>query len=165
MQQASSELSALFAGQEKKLISTTMRQYQTQVTQMGLVVFIGVFVSLVFVAACFSLLYSRLFTDIEEDRRYASRLQQVGVTRRELRGQALSQMAVIFFLPFVVGLVHSTVAMYALGTLTRRTVLHYGWAAALLFLFLFGAFFSGTGQLYWRSLQDGLQREARSGVF
>ncbi|MEW6228105.1 MAG: FtsX-like permease family protein [Bacillota bacterium] len=165
MQKASSELLALFAGQEKKLISTTMRQYQTQVTQMGLLVFIGVFVSLVFVAACFSLLYSRLFTDIEEDRRYARRLQQVGVTKRELRGQALSQMAVIFFLPFVVGLLHSTVAMYALGTLTRRTVLHYGWGAALLFLFLFGAFFSGAGQLYWHSLQDGLQREAGSGAF
>ena len=87
------------------------------------------------------------------------------MTRRELRGQALSQMAVIFFLPFVVGLIHSTVAMHALGTLTRRTVLHYGWGAALLFLFLFGAFFSGTGQLYWRSLQDGLQREARWGAF
>lgn len=164
MQQASSELSALFSGQEK-LISTTVRQYQTQVVYMGLTVFIGVFVSLVFVAACFSLLYSRLFTDIEEDRKYARRLQQVGVTRRELHGQALSQMAVIFFLPFVVGLVHSTVAMHALGTLTRRTVLHYGCGAALLFLFLFGAFFFGTGQLYWRSLQDGLQREARSGVF
>ncbi|MGE5572815.1 MAG: ABC transporter permease [Bacteroidota bacterium] len=165
MQQASSELSALFAGQEEKLVSTTTGQYQAQVTQMGLLVFIGVFVSLVFIAACFSLLYSRLFTDIEEDRRYACRLQQVGVTTRELRGQALSQMAVIFFLPFVVGLVHSTVAMHALGTLTRRTVLHYGWGAALLFLFLFGAFFLGMGQLYWRALQDGLQREARSGVF
>mgnify|MGYP000926051200 FL=1 len=161
---ATLELQSLFSGEETHL-SMTCAQYMVQVSTMGVLVFIGCFVSLVFVAACFSLLYSRLFTDIDEDRKYARRLQQIGVTNKELRGQALWQMAVIFFLPFVVGLVHSTFAMRALGTLTRRTVLQYGWGAALLFLFLFGALFIGTVQLYWRSLCDGLERGARSTAF
>lgn len=164
MRQASSELLALFTDESAQITMTSV-QYYEQIVTMGVVVFIGVFVSLVFVAACFSLLYSRLFTDIDEDRKYVRRLRQVGVTEKELHGQAIGQMTVIFLLPFVVGLAHSTFAMYALGTLTQRVVLQYGWAAALFFLFLFGAFFAGTRLLYWRSLREGLQREVGSGAF
>lgn len=100
---------------------------------------------------------SYALADIDEDRKYAYRLKQIGVTDRELRGQALWQMAVIFFLPFVVGLVHSTMAMNALGTLTGRTVLHFGWTGALLFLVLFAGSFIGSGRLYWTSLREGLR--------
>lgn len=164
MRQASSELLALFTDESAQITMTSV-QYYEQIVTMGVVVFIGVFVSLVFVAACFSLLYSRLFTDIDEDRKYVRRLRQVGVTEKELHGQAIGQMTVIFLLPFVVGLAHSTFAMYALGTLTQRVVLQYGWAAALFFLFLFGAFFAGTRLLYWRSLREGLQREVGLGAF
>lgn len=159
VQDAVAELHTLFSGSAQR-ISATSDDYLRQAISMGILLFIGVFVSLVFVAACFSLVYSRLFTDIDEDRRHARRLKQVGVTDRELRRQALSQMGIILFLPFCIGLVHSTVAMRALGTLTRRTVLHYGWGGALLFLVLFVAFFFAASQLYWHTMKSRLVGDA-----
>ncbi len=159
VQEAVEELHTLFSG-SGNYISATSDEYQRQAVSMGILLFIGVFVSLVFVAACFSLVYSRLFTDIDEDRRHARRLRQVGVTDGELRRQALSQMGIILFLPFCIGLIHSTFAMRALGTLTRRTVLHYGWGGALLFLVLFVAFFFAASQLYWYTMRSGLLGDA-----
>jgi len=40
------------------------------ISAVGVALFIGLFVSLVFFAATCSLLYFRLFTEIDEDRRY-----------------------------------------------------------------------------------------------
>src|SRR5690606_20876611 len=80
---------------------------------LGLVLFNGVFVSLVFFAAACSLLYFRLFSEVDEDRRYFRRLAEAGLTGEELRRLAAAQSGVLFLVPFLVGLLHSTFAMKA----------------------------------------------------
>lgn len=154
MQQAAADLRT--QNEEITALSMTVEVFHAAISSMGLVLFIGVFISLVFFAACFSLLYFRLFTEIDEDRRYFRRLQQVGVSSGEMKSLALKQAAVIFFVPFVGGLIHSTFAMKALGTVTSRTVLQYGWGVALCYLVLYGLCFGATCTSYWRSLQAGL---------
>jgi hypothetical protein len=67
------------------------------------------------------------------------------------------QAAVIFLVPFLVGLLHSTFAMNALGAVAMRTVLQYGWAVAFSYLPLYGLCSIVTFTLYWRSLKAGLQ--------
>ena len=64
-------------------MTTALEPYQRTVGSLGLVLFIGVFVSLVFFAASGSLLYFLLFTEIEEDRKYFRRLQQLGTSAGE----------------------------------------------------------------------------------
>lgn len=134
-------------------LTTTLEAYDVLVSGFGLGLFIGVFVSLVFFAASCSLLYLRLFTELDEDRRYYTRLQQLGVSEGDLRRLARSQAMVVFFVPFVVGLVHSTFAMQALGTLIMRTVLHYGWLVALAYLALYAVYFAVTFTIYRRALR------------
>ncbi len=133
--------------------STTQENYQATILTMGLLVFIGLFVSLVFFAACCSLLYFRLFTEIDEDRKYIARLQQLGVSSGELKRVAMRQAAVIFFIPFIGGLLHSTFAMQGLGTIVSRTVLQIGWAVALGYLVLYAVLFRAINSFYWRSLR------------
>lgn len=129
--------------------------YIASMSSIGLLLFIGFFVSLVFFAACCSLLYFRLFTEIDDNRRYFRQLQQVGVSNRELKQLVRSQTIVIFFVPFMTGLLHSTFAMLALGTLMAKTVLQLGWAVALTYLVLYTLFYGATYNIYWRSLRIG----------
>lgn len=134
-------------------LTTTIEAYEALVSDFGLGLFIGVFVSLVFFAASCSLLYLRLFTELDEDRRYYTRLQQLGVSEGDLRRLAGIQAIVVFFVPFVVGLIHSTFAMQALGTIILRTVLHYGWLVAMAYLALYAVYFAVTFTIYRRALR------------
>lgn len=153
MRDAVAELRALYPEGGEVEFTTTIEAYESQVSSFGLAMFIVVFVSLVFFAASCSLLYLRLFTELDEDRRYYTRLQQLGVNGGDLRRLARSQAMVVFFVPFVVGLVHSTFAMRALGTIIMRTVLLYGWLIALAYLALYAAYFTVTFTIYRRTLR------------
>jgi putative ABC transport system permease protein len=133
--------------------TSTTESYRSALLSLGLLFFIGFFVSLVFLAACCSLLYFRLFTEIEDNRRYYLQLEKVGVSEKELKRLTGYQSLILFFTPFIVGLIHSTFAMQALGTLVNRTVLQFGWAVALGYLVLYGAFYLVTYAIYWRSLR------------
>jgi len=156
-------LAVRFPGEEPEqgpFFSSPVPEYRETVSSMGFALFVGIFVSLVFFATSCSLLYFRLFTELEEDRRHFRRLQEVGVSRGELRRVSLSQTQVIFFVPFLVGLVHSTFAMKALSTLLQRSVLHYGWLVALAYLGLYVLYYAVTYAFYWRTLSGGSARPA-----
>lgn len=157
---ALTELRTLFPAESKTgpFLSSTRESYDLAVSSLGAALFIGIFVSLVFFAACCSLIYFRLFTEIEDDRKYYRRLQQLGATDGELRRLARQQATVIFFVPFILGLAHSTFAMQALGTLMQQTVLQYGWMVAAAYLLLYTLYFLGSCSAYWRSISAGLQR-------
>ena len=146
-------------------LTATLRQYQSLSSDLGLALFNGIFVSLVFFAAACSLLYFRLFTEIDEDRRYFRRLSEVGVAGDELRRIAATQNAVLFFTPFLVGLVHSTFAMKALDTLVTAVSLPWwsgtianGWRVAAAYFVAYLVYFAATHRLYRRSLGEDLSK-------
>lgn len=146
-------------------LTTTLGEYHAMSGDFGLALFNGIFVSLVFFAAACSLLYFRLFTEIHEDRRYFRRLQEVGVAGDELRRIAAIQNAVLFLIPFLVGLAHSTFAMKALDTLVTsfsRTwwsgTIANGWRVASAYFIAYLAYFSATHGLYRRSLGEDLSK-------
>lgn len=152
MADALSELRTRYGTEGDIRLTTAYESHRATITQFGLALFVGLFISLVFFAATCSLLYFRLFTEIDEDRRYYTRLRQLGLTFGELRRLARTQALIVFAVPFVVGLIHSTFAMRALGTLVMRSVLHYGWMMAAGYLILYGAFFSATFAVYWQAI-------------
>lgn len=152
---AAAELTERFPRSSPVSLTTTLETYRARISEYGLALFLVVFTSLAFFAATCSLLYFRLFTEIDEDRRYYTRLRQLGLTRGELRGLSRVQAMVIFFIPFLVGLVHSTFAMKALGTLMSHSVLVYGWLVALGYLVVLVGYFLVTYALYWKTLGVG----------
>lgn len=148
-------LRTLYPPQGPVRLTTTLEVYESMLATFGLALFIGVFISLLFFAAACSLLYFRLFTEIDEDRRYYVRLRQLGLSGGELRSLARRQAMVIFLVPFLVGLMHSAFAMKALSTLTMRSVLQYGLMVAAGYLVLYVAYFVVTYTLYWRTMGLG----------
>lgn len=133
-------------------LTTTFEIYRSRVAGIGILLFIAVFVSLVFFAATCSLLYFRLFTEAEEDRRNYGKLRQLGLRAGEIRRLLGMQAGIIFFLPFLVGWVHATFALEALSTLIGRSVLRYGWTVGAVYFALHLLCFMVTYALYWRTL-------------
>ncbi|MDL4839874.1 ABC transporter permease [Aquibacillus rhizosphaerae] len=101
-------------------------QYKTFITDYtiyeinkayGPILFIGLFIGIVFFVSAGSFLYFRLFTDLDEEKRKFQAIAKIGLTQSELQKVVNRQIAILFFSPIVVALVHGAVALTALSRL------------------------------------------------
>lgn len=83
----------------------------------GPILFIGLFIGIVFFVSAGSFLYFRLFTDLDEEKRKFRSIAKIGLTETELKKVVNRQIALLFFSPIVVALVHGIVALTALSHL------------------------------------------------
>ncbi|UFU00178.1 ABC transporter permease [Radiobacillus kanasensis] len=83
----------------------------------GPILFIGLFIGIVFFVSAGSFLYFRLFTDLDEEKRKYQAIAKIGLTQSELQKVVNRQIAILFFSPIVVALVHGAVALTALSRL------------------------------------------------
>lgn len=97
-----------------------------QAKQFGsLTMFIGIFVSLLFFIAAGSLIYFKLFTELQEDKAQFQALRRIGMTDQEMRKVMTRQIGLIFFVPFVVGAIH---ALFAFKMLQNMKIFGDVWA-------------------------------------
>ncbi len=89
----------------------------------GAVLFVGLFVGSIFFVAAGSFLYFRLYTDLESDTRHYRMITKIGLTEQELKTSITTQLALLFFVPTIVAIVHSSVAFVALHNLFQYSVL------------------------------------------
>src|SRR5690606_8933171 len=118
---------------------------------LGLSMFAGVFVSLLFFIGAGSLIYFKLFTELPDDRRLFTRLGRIGITRGESDRVVTAQIALVFLLPFAVGGVHAFVALNALGTTLGVNVVGYSFIVVGLFAAVQLAFMGLTRWTYLRA--------------
>lgn len=83
----------------------------------GPILFIGLFIGIVFFVSAGSFLYFRLFTDIDVEKRKFQSIAKIGLTQSELKKVVNRQIAILFFSPIVIALVHGAVALTALSRL------------------------------------------------
>ena len=83
----------------------------------GPILFIGLFIGIVFFVSAGSFLYFRLFSDLDEDQRKFQAISKIGLTHSELKKVVNRQIAILFFLPIIVALIHGAVALTALSNL------------------------------------------------
>lgn len=87
----------------------------------GIFSILTVLVGIVFFVFASSFLYFRLFTDLEKDQEKYRMLTKIGLARKELGKVVTREMSVLFFLPFIVAVIHSSIAYLALQVLVERT--------------------------------------------
>ncbi|ARC27461.1 MULTISPECIES: FtsX-like permease family protein [Bacillus] len=78
--------------------------------QNGLLSISSVLVGIVFFVFTLSFLYFRLFTDLERDKEQYQMLSKLGLRQKELKQIVTRQMIILFFLPIVAAMVHSSFA-------------------------------------------------------
>ncbi|CAG7626840.1 FtsX-like permease family protein [Paenibacillus allorhizosphaerae] len=100
----------------------------------NLLLFVGLFVSCVFFVASGSFLYFRLYTDLNDDKEKYRSIRKLGLTDKELVKVASTQIALLFFIPFAVALIHSSVALYALHNMLQSPVVRSAATVCSVFL-------------------------------
>lgn len=72
--------------------------------------FIGIILSIVFIAATVLIIYYKQVSEGVEDQAKFEIMKKVGMTKKEIRKSINSQMLVVFFLPVIVAIVHLSFA-------------------------------------------------------
>lgn len=84
---------------------------------LSVMLFGGFFVSCLFFLAAGCAIYFKLFTQQEEDRRQFHALERIGLQRREAARLLSYEFLLLFFIPVMLAVVHSVVALLNLANL------------------------------------------------
>lgn len=127
---------------------------------MALTFFIGMFITLLFFVASGSMLYFKMFTELQEDSAQFRSLVRIGMTATEIRRIVVSQVGIVFFVPCVVGIVHALFAMYALSNILGDSVFAYSSIVFVVYVAMQAAYFAISCSTYMKSIMAGTKPAA-----
>ncbi len=116
---ATKTVRAFLEGKDLLAMRSRVESYEGRKQMSALTAMIGLFVTVLFFIASGSMLYFRLFSEIEEDREKYGIMEQLGLSRRDVGTIVTRQLLVFFFAPIVVGSVHCGFAMKPLSNMLR----------------------------------------------
>ncbi|WP_106769268.1 FtsX-like permease family protein [Paenibacillus faecalis] len=118
----------LLTGEVYKLLPETSRftsfydAFAGGMETTGLMIFMGGFLGLVFLAATGSIIYFKQLTEANSDKGRYEILNKIGLNKKEIRKTISKQVLFIFALPLIAGIVHCSVALYALSNLLNMNL-------------------------------------------
>ncbi|MEC2260603.1 FtsX-like permease family protein [Bacillus thuringiensis] len=118
--------------------------------QNGILLIVSVLVGIVFFTFAASLLYFRLYADLEREQKQYEMIAKVGLSRKELKKIVTRQLMLMFYLPITLAVIHSGVAFMALQQLVDFSVLKTSIIIFLAFLSIQSVYFY---TVRWRYLQ------------
>ncbi|PGD57697.1 ABC transporter permease [Bacillus wiedmannii] len=103
------------ASDKQEELNNSVLAYKDIRESGAITMFIGFFVAVLFFFFACSMTYFKWFNDKEQDRIQFKSLKRIGMTDKEIRKIAIRQMGVIFFIPILIGAIHSGFALHTLG--------------------------------------------------
>jgi len=126
--------------------------YKNGVQLASLTMFVGLFVSVLFFVASGSLLYFKMFTELGEDQRQFAALARIGMSRQEISRTVTSQIGILFFVPCLIGIVHTAFAMKALGNVLNVNTVVYGAIVIAIYIAMQLIYFMFARRSYMKKL-------------
>lgn len=120
-QHLSAELEAKLS--EDQLFSSAPATYHSLISTFGAMLFTGSFLGLVFLIATGSVIFFKLITEAENDRRAYQLLYQVGASYTDIRKSVYQQVGIMFFIPLLIGTAHTAVALTAFSRLLNMDLI------------------------------------------
>ncbi|WP_028596771.1 ABC transporter permease [Paenibacillus assamensis] len=133
-------------------LETLVTHWLTSKQENGIILMVSVLIGIVFFTFAASFLYFRLYTDLERDRQHYNMIAKVGLSRKEMGRVVTVQFMFMFFLPFFVAVIHSSVAFMALQQLVSYSVLQASILIFISFAVVQFAYFIGIRWRYLRNL-------------
>lgn len=84
---------------------------------LSVLLFIGTFVAIIFFIATGSILYFKMFNEIQKDKYEFIGLKKIGFTVEEIKKVVSIQSFIMFFLPLTIALLHAAFAVKSVGLL------------------------------------------------
>ncbi|AIC94356.1 FtsX-like permease family protein [Shouchella lehensis] len=107
----------LASSSEINQFSSAVQDYRDSMESSGFMMFVGSFLGLVFLAAMGSIIYFKLMTEVEEDKKAFTILHKVGVSKRDMKRSIRHQVGMVFVAPLLLGLLHGSIALTAFSQL------------------------------------------------
>ncbi|MCU6709813.1 ABC transporter permease [Paenibacillus sp. J5C_2022] len=131
---------------------TRTERFASNNQSMGLTLFIGMFISLLFFVAAGSMIYFKLFTELQEEREQFRSLSRIGITRGEIRRIIVSQIAIVFFIPCAVGISHALFAMQSLDNMMEMSNWTYSFVVIGIYIAMQLLYFLIASRSYMKSV-------------
>lgn len=87
---------------------------------LSVLLFLGTFIAMIFFIATGSILYFKMFNEIQKDRQDFIGLKKIGMTKEEIKKIVSAQSFTMFFLPLTVATVHAAFAVKSVGLLYAK---------------------------------------------
>ncbi|GIO28043.1 FtsX-like permease family protein [Ornithinibacillus bavariensis] len=130
--------------------SSFYNDYSLGMETSGLIIFIGAFLGLVFLAATGSIIYFKQLTEANSDKGRYNILHKIGVNKREVRKSIAKQVFFIFALPLFVGIAHSAVALTALSRLMQTNLLIPVFICIGIYMLIYVIYYFLTVRTYYK---------------
>lgn len=102
---------------------TVADRYQENKQISGLTLLIGFFIGAIFFTAAGSFLYFRFYADVAQEKEKYVSMAKIGLTQGEMKKAATVQMAVLFFIPYVLAFIHTAFALKPLQMLFASSII------------------------------------------
>ncbi len=87
---------------------------------LSVLLFIGTFIAMIFFIATGSILYFKMFNEVQKDKQDFIGLKKIGVTQEEIKKVVSVQSFTMFFLPLTVAILHAAFAVKSVGLLYTK---------------------------------------------
>ncbi|MFS0869421.1 ABC transporter permease [Paenibacillus xylanilyticus] len=122
----------------------------------GIILILSGLIGIVFFTFAASFTYFRLYADLERDEAQYRMIGKMGLSRPELRKIVTRQLLLMFFLPLLIALIHSSVAFVALQQLVDFSVMGYSLRIFLVFASMQIVYFALVRWRYLRHMYSKL---------
>ncbi len=131
----------------------------------GSLFFLGIVLSIVFIAAAALIIYYKQLSEGYEDQSRFSIMQKVGMTKREIKSAVNSQVLTVFFAPLLLAGVHLVFAfpfvrnmIRIFGVFNTRLLIATNVACFLAFALFYVFVYRGTARAYYGIVSGGEER-------
>lgn len=139
--------------------------YEQRTTYFGMYggfLFIGVFLSILFVMATVLIIYYKQISEGYEDKTRFEIMQKVGMSHAEIKKTIRSQVLFVFFLPIIVTAIHIAVSfriiekmLLLLGLANSSLFIGCTIVIMLIFCLVYGIVFAITAKSYYKIVSNG----------
>lgn len=147
------EVGNLFNNDIGKSFIERIQRYSPLIKTMSLLFFIGIFISIIFFISTNSILYFKIFNEVQKDRYEFIALKKIGITNEEIEKTVEGQIFIIFFIPFIVSISHTFFAIKALSNLLNDNLSAYFIFTTLIFALLQLVYYKLAKTMYIKQIR------------
>lgn len=135
---------------EKARFASFYQDYAQGLETSGLLIFMGGFLGLVFLAATGSIIYFKQLTEAHADKGRYEILYKIGVRKKEIKKTIAKQVLFIFALPLLAGIGHSAVALTPLSRMLQMNLLVPVMICMAIYTCMYTAYYFLTVHAYYK---------------
>jgi putative ABC transport system permease protein len=139
---------------EDSRMYTFYEYYRDSYKLMGVLMFVGVFVGLLFITATGSILYFRMSMDAVEDREKFLTLIKLGIGKGQLKAAIARELAIVFGAPLALAVVNSFMASVPLGKMVSNGMADIFAVIVAVYTLVYGLYFLMTLSKYIRTISN-----------